>query len=119
VYDASLVLEVLRGDHDDRPAEPRQLLEPFPVALALPRVPLMPDAVVLDDHAMRRVDQVAPGDEPTELVEDLAIALGPGEPGEDQHQADERLHRRLDALADVREHGAGPAYPVEVDAVRV
>lgn len=58
---------------DDAPSQACELIEPVDIARVLSRVEAMPFAVVLEQHAMGRVDEVAERDPPPVLIVDLAV----------------------------------------------
>jgi hypothetical protein len=112
--DGSLVREVRHGDDDDPPPGGFEILAPGDVPLALPGVAFVVPAVVLDQHHVVDVDEVAARQESPCRVDDDEVATGLGKPGEHHHQPDESLHRRLDPGANVPDDAAKPTHSVEV-----
>jgi len=118
-HDSARVSEVFDRDDDDAPARG---LKPFPaqmVRLALPGIALVMPPVVLDDHAMRPVDQVASGKEHAIVVEDLDIDFGFGQPTQPHKEPNIGFLDRVDPRSDIHDGASGANDTVEMTRHRV
>ncbi len=89
------------------------------VSLTLPWFALVMYSVVLDDDPKECVNQVAARDEMSVSIDDVDVDGWLGQAREQQHQPNERFHRRLDSFPRVRQQTANSTHAVEAAAICV